>query len=152
MRIVIAAIGRAKDGPEQALIQEYAKRLPWKLEIREMEARGGLPPEKRRAEEERLLLSACEGMERVVALDERGKSLSSREFSGVLSRWRGEGVASCAFVIGGADGLAETLRARAALMLSFGAMTWPHLLARAMLTEQLYRAHSLISGHPYHRA
>ena len=87
-----------------------------------------------------------------LALDERGKSLTSEAFAKTLARWRDEGTADVAFVIGGADGLADTLRKRARLLLSLGAMTWPHMLVRGLLAEQLYRAERIWAGHPYHRA
>ena len=86
-----------------------------------------------------------------MALDERGRSLSSAAFADYLGRRRDEGVADLAFVIGGADGLAERVRSRADLVLSLGAPTWPHLLVRGLLAEQLYRAQSILAGHPYHR-
>ena len=86
-----------------------------------------------------------------MALDERGRQLGSRDFAQKLGAWRDQGVAEIAFVIGGADGLAESLRRRADLTLSLGQMTWPHMLARAMLVEQIYRAQQILAGHPYHR-
>ena len=89
---------------------------------------------------------------RLIALDMRGKSLSSEDFAALLSRWRDEGAGDLAFAIGGAEGLDDTLCAAAALTLSLGAMTWPHMLVRVMLAEQLYRAQTILTGHPYHRA
>jgi 23S rRNA (pseudouridine1915-N3)-methyltransferase len=88
---------------------------------------------------------------RLIALDERGKTLASGDFAALLGRWRDEGLGELAFAIGGAGGLDASLREAAALTLSFGPMTWPHLLTRALLAEQLYRAQSILTGHPYHR-
>jgi 23S rRNA (pseudouridine1915-N3)-methyltransferase len=88
----------------------------------------------------------------IIVLDQRGKTLSSEDFATRLGRWQDEGVGDLAFIIGGADGLDPAWRQRAALVLSLGAMTWPHVLARVMLAEQLYRAQSILAGHPYHRA
>ena len=89
---------------------------------------------------------------RTVLLDERGKTLSSEEFAAILGRWRDEGVREARFVLGAADGHSEAERDSADLLLAMGAMTWPHLLARAMLLEQLYRATTIVAGHPYHRS
>lgn len=152
LNIVIAAIGRARSGPEQALFETYTARLPWKVEVKELEIRKELAAEQRRAREGELLLGAIPDGARAVALDERGKSESSAAFAARLGRWRDEGIRTVAFLIGGADGLNEAVRKRADLVLSLGVMTWPHLLVRGLLAEQLYRAHSILSGHPYHRA
>src|SRR5690606_11801728 len=126
------------------------KRLPWKLQCREFEVKLD-DPAKRKAREGEQLLEACKGYARIVALDESGKDLSSRQFAEQLKRWQGDGDSSVAFVIGGADGLSPELLKAAHLKWSLGRVTWPHMLVRAMLAEQLYRAHSLITGHPYHR-
>lgn len=152
MNIVIAAIGKARSGPEQTLFDTYAARLPWKIDIKELEIKKELAADVRRAREGELLLGAIPDGARMVALDERGKNEGSAAFATRLGRWRDDGVRTIAFVIGGADGLDEPVRKRADLVLSLGAMTWPHLLVRGLLAEQLYRAHSILSGHPYHRA
>jgi 23S rRNA (pseudouridine1915-N3)-methyltransferase len=89
---------------------------------------------------------------RTVLLDERGRALSSEDFAAILARWRDEGVREARFVLGAADGHSDAARAGADLLLAMGAMTWPHLLARAMLMEQLYRATTIVAGHPYHRS
>ncbi len=150
MRIVIAAVGRARAGPLRDLYDEYARRIGWPLVLREVEARQPLPPERLKAREGELLLAAAPQGARIVALDERGRLLSSRAFAGQVGRWRDEGV-DVAFLIGGADGHGAAVRQRADLLLSFGPMTWPHMLVRAMLAEQLWRAQSILAGHPYHR-
>lgn len=153
VRITIAAIGKtAARSPENALFQEYAKRLPWKLELKEHELKKQLSPHDRKAQEAALLLESTKQAQRLVALDERGETLGSEEFARTLARWQQQGASHIGFVIGGSDGLDESARSKASLVLSFGRLTWPHMLARAMLAEQLYRAHTLISGHPYHRA
>lgn len=155
MRITVACIGRAgraKHDAAQSLIESYRERLPWPVTIREVEDRkqGGSVAE-RKAREADLLLAAVPKGAVLVALDERGKGLSSRQFAEILEKWRDAGEQEVAFLIGGADGLGPALTARARLTLSLSAMTWPHLLARVMLLEQLYRAWSLQAGHPYHR-
>lgn len=116
----------------------YEKRMTWPLRHTELPDTGGKVPEP-------------VGQARAVILDERGKDLSSEELAIVLGRWRDEGVREARFLIGAADGHDEATRREADLVLSFGRATWPHLIARAMLAEQLYRATSILAGHPYHR-
>lgn len=152
MRLHIIAIGRLKPGPHQALARHYAERLTWPLAIREVEEKRPLPPPELREREAALLLQALPKEARLVALDGRGKALSSEGFAERLARWQSEGAGDVAFVIGGAEGLGETVLRQAQLVLSLGAMTWPHLLVRGMLLEQLYRAQQILAGHPYHRA
>ncbi|HKF73311.1 MAG TPA: 23S rRNA (pseudouridine(1915)-N(3))-methyltransferase RlmH [Stellaceae bacterium] len=151
MRLLIAAVGRIKAGPLADLQSEYVKRLGGSITIKEVEERRALPPAERKAREGDLLLAALPEEAVVVALDERGKSLASTTFAERLQRWQGDGVKTLAFVIGGADGLAQPTVQRANLVLSLGTMTWPHLLARILLLEQLYRAQQILNGHPYHR-
>lgn len=122
------------------------------LVLREVEERRKLPVDQHKAAEAALLLAEIPKGATVVALDARGKSLSSEDFAIRLGRWRDDSVGDLAFVIGGADGLDRGILERAAFTLSLGSMTWPHLLARAMLAEQIYRAQSILIGHPYHRA
>lgn len=151
MKLTIAAIGKMKDtSPEARLVQEYLKRLPWKITIREFDVKHADAATRQRREAD-LLLAACEGADTIIALDERGRDLSSRELAKQFSQWQGGGASHLAIVIGGADGLHESLRTRAGLLLSFGRLTWPHMLVRAMLAEQLYRVSSILEGHPYHR-
>ena len=148
MRIVVAAVGRGRDDPAQQLFESYRRRLPWPLELREVRAGGGNAGREREAAA--LLKGLPEGAY-VVALDGTGKALTSEAFARRLARIRDDGAAVVAFLIGGADGHGAPARARADLLLSLGPMTWPHLLVRAMLAEQLWRAASILSGHPYHR-
>lgn len=152
MRLWLAAVGRVKPGPELDLFNQYSKRLAAPVVVREVEEKRPLPTAERMSREAELLLGALPPQAVVVALDERGKAMGSVDFATRLSRWRDDGVADLAFVIGGADGHGEAVRQRAALLLSFGAMTWPHMLVRAMLAEQLWRAQAIAAGHPYHRA
>jgi 23S rRNA (pseudouridine1915-N3)-methyltransferase len=152
VKLTIAAIGRAGRGPERDLYEHYAGRLRWPLTLRELEEKKKLPPAQLIQREGELLLGAVPDKAVLVALDRRGKVIDSAGFARRLERWRDDSATDIAFLIGGADGHTEALLERAELVLSFGAMTWPHLLARAMLAEQIYRAQQLLAGHPYHRA
>jgi 23S rRNA (pseudouridine1915-N3)-methyltransferase len=152
LKLTFACIGRAGRGPERDLYEHYAGRIRWSLTLRELEEKKKLPPAELIRREGELLLDAVPDKSVLVALDRRGKVLDSEAFARRLERWRDDGMADIAFLIGGADGHGEPLLAKASLVLSFGAMTWPHLLARAMLAEQIYRAQQLLAGHPYHRA
>jgi 23S rRNA (pseudouridine1915-N3)-methyltransferase len=148
---LIAAVGRMKAGPLAELQSEYVKRLSGPIGIKEVEERRTLPPADRKAKEGELLLAALPEDALLVALDERGTTLTSAGFADRLQRWRLDGVKTLAFAIGGADGLAQPLVQRSSVSLSLGVMTWPHLLARILLLEQLYRAQQILAGHPYHR-
>jgi 23S rRNA (pseudouridine1915-N3)-methyltransferase len=150
MRLTIIAVGRHKAGPLKALQEFYAERIRWPLTIREVEERRKLPPAELKAREGELILGALPKDAGLIALDGRGKSLSSSDFANRLATWR-DADANLAFVIGGADGLTDAVLNQATLTLSLGAMTWPHLLVRGMLLEQLYRAQQILAGHPYHR-
>ncbi|SDG35041.1 23S rRNA (pseudouridine1915-N3)-methyltransferase [Limimonas halophila] len=150
MRITLAAVGRLKRGPERELVDSYLARLPWAVLEKEVVERRSLPAEQLREREGERLLAALSPDAVVVVLDPGGRELTSPQFAERLSGWRDTGV-DVAFAIGGADGLSEAVRSRADLRLSFGAQTWPHMLARVMLAEQLYRAAAILSGHPYHR-
>jgi 23S rRNA (pseudouridine1915-N3)-methyltransferase len=152
MRLMIAAIGRTGRGPERDLYEHYAGRIRWPLVLRELEEKRKLPPPQLMQREGELLLGAAPIGATLVALDRRGKVLDSEAFAARLGAWRDSSVSDLAFLIGGADGHTEPLLKKSALVLSFGAMTWPHLLARGMLAEQIYRAQQLLAGHPYHRA
>ena len=151
MRILICAVGKARNEPARAVYENYARLVRWPLELIEVEERKPLPTDRRRAAEGALLLRAVPSDAVVVALDETGKSLSSRSLASHIGRWRDDGRSCIAFVIGGADGLDAAVRGRAELVLSLGALTWPHLLVRGMLAEQIYRSQQILSGHPYHR-
>jgi 23S rRNA (pseudouridine1915-N3)-methyltransferase len=134
----IVARGKIGRSPEAELVDRYVKRMSWPTKLTELPDRGGKVPE---------LPANCVS----IVLDERGKALSSAELAKKLECWRDEGRREARFLIGAADGHEEEQRKRADLLLSFGAATWPHLLVRAMLAEQLYRATSILANHPYHR-
>ncbi len=139
MLLHIIARGRIARSPEGELVDRYEKRIGWPVKLTELPESGGRVPEPQ---------TPC----RTVLLDERGKQLSSEELAQLLGRWRDDGMREARFVIGAADGHSTEERAEADLLLAFGKATWPHLLARAMLMEQLYRATTILAGHPYHRA
>lgn len=145
MRIEIIAVGRLKQGPQKDLFDAYLKRMSWQAGCRETES--GKTPE----EEEKKILPLLAKQGKVIALDERGKDLSSADFARRIGAWQIEGASNFTFIIGGADGLSENIRARADLTLAFGRQTWPHQMVRIMLIEQLYRAQQILAGHPYHR-
>ena len=138
MLLHIIARGKIGRSPEAELTERYLKRISWPTKMTELPDRGGILPD-------------AAGNAVTVVLDERGKALSSMELARKLEGWRDTGRRETRFLIGAADGHAEDLRDKADLMISFGPATWPHLLARAMLAEQLFRATSILANHPYHR-
>lgn len=138
MLLHIIARGRIGRGAEAELVDRYVKRLSWPFRLTELPGKGGRMP-------------ASEPETRTVMLDETGEMLASREIAGRLEAWRDGGAREVRFLIGAADGFDAAERAGADLLLSFGRATWPHLLARAMLAEQLWRATSILANHPYHR-
>lgn len=148
--ITILAIGTMKRGGQAHALDEYVQRIRWPLAIKVFDLKDS-HPEKLQEKESAALLSACPKDAFIIALDERGKTLKSSEFSAKLQEWRQIHNRPLAFLIGGADGHHEHLRKKADFLLSFGTMTWPHRLARIMLVEQLYRAQQIAAGHPYHR-
>jgi len=134
----IVARGRIGRGPEADLVERYLKRVSWPTKVSELPDIGGRVPD---------LAPAT----RMVVLDETGRDLPSRELAAILGRWRDDGVREARFLLGAADGHETETRDKADLLLAFGKATWPHLMARAMLAEQLWRATSILAGHPYHR-
>jgi 23S rRNA (pseudouridine1915-N3)-methyltransferase len=134
----IVARGKIGRSPEAELVERYLKRISWPTRLTELPDRGGTVP-------------PLPSNSITVALDERGPALASTELASRLERWRDEGRREVRFLIGAADGHGKDGRAAADLLLSFGPATWPHLLVRAMLAEQLFRATSILAGHPYHR-
>lgn len=160
MRLTIAAVGRLKDGPERALLEKYrdrfesaAKRLGFgPVAWHEISESRAADVAKRRDEEGAALLKLVRDAAFVIALDERGKLLTSAAFAKVLAKTRDGGAKTAGIVIGGPDGLSQAVRDAAQLQLALGAITLPHGLARIVLAEQLYRAATILSGHPYHRA
>lgn len=152
MRLLIAAVGKMKAGIEKDLFAQYAERLPWPVEMKEINPCKDSSSDVRKTREAEALLNLVPAGSMIVAMDERGTVETSEAFSSRLARWRDGGARTLAFLIGGADGHGKAVLAKAQHKLSLGPMTWPHLLVRALLAEQLYRAHSILSGHPYHRA
>mgnify|MGYP000862980659 CR=1 FL=1 len=151
MKLWLAAVGRARGGPARDLFDEYAGRLTWPFTLREVEVKKRLSSDELKRQEADLLLAAVPAGATIVALDERGRMLDSPAFAHKIGQWRDSGVGDLAFLIGGADGHGEAVRQRADVLMAFGPMTWPHMLVRGMLTEQLYRAQQILAGHPYHR-
>lgn len=139
MKLHVIARGKIGRSPEAELVARYEKRIAWPLQLTELPESGGKLPAP---------LTPC----RTILLDEHGQQLSSEEFAALLEGWRDSGIREARFLIGAADGHGDAARQEADLLLAFGAVTWPHLLARAMLMEQLFRATSILAGHPYHRA
>lgn len=159
MRLLIAAVGRLKAGPERELLARYLDRANASgkalalapvdvIEIPESNARGA---DKRRADEAKALGAAIPDKAKLILLDERGKAFSSEDFAKRLAKFRDDGAQATAFLIGGADGLDESLRKKADLTVAYGAATFPHQIVRILLAEQIYRAVTILSGHPYHR-
>lgn len=154
MRCHLIAVGKwPKAGPEKAVFDTYAGRLvaPFSLTLREVEEKKRLSGDALKAREADLLLGAVPDGAIVVALDERGKSMGSRDFANKIGQWRDEGRRDLAILIGGADGLDGRVRATSDLTLNLGLLTWPHMLVRGLIAEQLFRAQCILSGHPYHR-
>jgi len=160
MRLTIAAVGRTRESPEQALCDLYCERartIAPKLGISKVElliidtSRAATPEARIKEEAEKLSAKLPQAAHRI-ALDEAGRAMSSETFSGHIRRLADSGTRDLVFLIGGPDGLAPALRDGAQERLAFGPQTWPHLLVRAMLAEQIYRAFAILSGHPYHRA
>jgi 23S rRNA (pseudouridine1915-N3)-methyltransferase len=160
MRLMVAAIGRLKAGPERELAERFRDRIAKAgravalrdVEIVEIRESKAADTARRVLEESIALANVIPERAVVVALDETGENLDSGSFTGVLRTWRDAGRPAAVFCIGGADGLGEDVKRRADLKLAFGAATWPHQLVRIMLLEQLYRAVTILAGHPYHRA
>jgi len=151
MRLTIVAVGRAKAGPERDLFDHYKRRITSPFDVREVEEKKSLSgPELKRREATLLDGAVPQGAIRV-ALDENGRNLSSREFASKLGNWRDEGIRDLVFIIGGADGLDKTILESCQLRLCLGKQTWPHMLVRGLITEQIYRAQCILAGHPYHR-
>jgi 23S rRNA (pseudouridine1915-N3)-methyltransferase len=159
MRLIVIAVGRMKQGPERELAERYRKRFDEigrklglrGLEIREVSESRAREAQARIAEEAAAISALVPENSVLVALDEHGDNIDSAGLARHLGRFRDQSVANTVFVIGGADGLSPELRAKQKLELAFGTATWPHQLVRVMLLEQLYRAATILSGHPYHR-
>jgi 23S rRNA (pseudouridine1915-N3)-methyltransferase len=143
LSIDIIAVGKLKNDPLLDVFEDYKKRLTWKFSLTELDGQT-------QAEQLSKITEKLNPRAALVVMDERGKSLPSRDFAARIDGWQTtHGIVQ--FVIGGADGLSDDIRKRASLLLSFGAQTWPHMMARTMLMEQIYRAQQILAGHPYHR-
>ncbi|WP_428648426.1 23S rRNA (pseudouridine(1915)-N(3))-methyltransferase RlmH [Roseibium sp.] len=159
MRFTLSCIGRMKAGADKDLFDRYLDRARktgrglgiTDVALHEMPESRAQRPEDRKADEAKALLGGLAGGARLVVLDENGKNLTSPKFSERLEAWKDEGVPEVVFAIGGADGHGAEVLSRADLKLALGAMTWPHQIARILLAEQIYRAMTIQSGHPYHR-
>ena len=159
MRIIIAAVGKLKSGPETELADRYAKRATQTgralglkaIEVMEIRESRADEPAKRMLEEAIAIANVIPPGAAVVLLDVKGENRDSDQLAAQLSAWRANDSPAVVFIIGGADGFAPSLRDKANLRLSFGAATWPHQLVRVMLLEQIYRATTILTGHPYHR-
>jgi 23S rRNA (pseudouridine1915-N3)-methyltransferase len=152
LRITVAAVGRDRASLTRDLFDAYCKRSSWPIRLVEIAPRRLGPPERRLADEAERVLRALPSGALRVALDEHGRQLDSLGFARQLGAWRAAGEIELGFLIGGPDGLAASVLEQAAAVIAFGAMTWPHRLVRVMLAEQLYRAETILAGHPYHRA
>jgi 23S rRNA (pseudouridine1915-N3)-methyltransferase len=159
MRVVVIAIGRLKQGPERELVERYrgrfddiGRKLGFRgLEIHEISESRARDAATRIAEEAAAISALLPEKYVLVTLDERGDNVDSASFAGHLGRWRDQSAANTIFVIGGADGLSPELQRKAKLRIAFGSATWPHQMVRVMLLEQIYRAATILAGHPYHR-
>ncbi len=155
MKVSISAVGRLRNSPEKELIDDYLSRFsklskPFGLSLNsviEIESKKSGGPKS----EAKLLIKSFQRNSKIIALDERGETFSSKEFTKYLSDWATDGVGYCHVVIGGPDGLDKSVIEKSNLIVSFGKMVWPHMLARVMIAEQLYRAATILAGNPYHR-
>jgi 23S rRNA (pseudouridine1915-N3)-methyltransferase len=150
LKIEIIAVGRIKRGPFHELVTEYSERIRWPLTIHTIESRH-TDPKEAQADEIKKIFEKLSNDAFVIVLDERGDGLRSLDFAQTIRKLQDNGNGYLQFIIGGADGLTDEVRNKANLLLSFGQQTWPHLLARVMLLEQIYRAQQIMAGHPYHR-
>lgn len=152
MRLLILAVGKLKKNtPEDTLIQNYIKNAVYPITVKEIDIHKNLPTEQQKKEESASLLKAVPPHTKIIVLDEKGAQMTSRDFAGTLSKWQDAGCEQVAFLIGGAYGHSTDLKDKADLLLSLGKMTMPHMLARVVLTEQLYRAGLIAQNHPYHK-
>jgi len=151
MNIVILAVGRMKKGPEKNLWDFYARRLRWSLILKEVEVKNSFGAEQIKRKEADLLLSKVPKGAFLITMDQKGLALSSVDFANNILDWQDGGINDLAIAIGGSEGLDNVILDKANLSISMGSMTWPHMLARVMLLEQVYRAQCILNGHPYHK-
>jgi len=150
LKVTILAAGKMRKGPLQDLVNEYTKRIQWNLTIHEIESKQTAAAAVQQDEAEKML-EKLDPNAFTIVLDERGNGLKSIDFAQTIEKLSAQGENHFQFIIGGADGLTDEVRGQANLLLSFGQQTWPHMLARVMLLEQVYRAQQINAGHPYHR-
>jgi 23S rRNA (pseudouridine1915-N3)-methyltransferase len=159
VKLLLVGVGRLKSGPERELVARYAERCAGggrkigltAFDLREIDESRARRPDDRKAEEAQALRALLPAGARVICLDERGRTMDSEAFAARIGEWRDAAAPTCAVVIGGPDGLDPEFCTRADLVLAFGALTWPHQLVRVLAAEQLFRAMTILSGHPYHR-
>ena len=150
MKISIAAIGILKEKSLEKLFSKYILSLPWKVSLHEKKPFTNKNKTVRISQEEIFLFEKLKSCKTLIVLDENGEQFTSKEFAAKICNWE-QDIDNIGFAIGGPDGVSEVLKQKATILLSFGNMTWPHLLTRIMLAEQLYRASAIIAKHPYHR-
>ncbi len=153
MHISILSIGKFENSPHKTVFETYVKRLKWKIELREFELKNAknLSSDEVKKGEGELILKALKPSSKLIICDENGKQFKSRDFAKLISDCGVSGDSNLTFVIGGSDGLSQEILKKPSLKISFGLMTLPHLMVRSILAEQLYRAQTIIEGHPYHR-
>lgn len=153
MRITIISIGKFENSPHRAVFETYLKRLKWKIDLVEFDLKNSqnFSVEKIKTGEGALILKALRPSSKLIALDENGRQFKSRDFAKLISDFALQGDSDLTFAIGGANGLSDEVLKKSALKISFGVMTFPHLMVRSILAEQLYRVATIIDGHPYHR-
>ena len=151
MNIIIIAVGRIRSGPEKTLIENYSRRIKWPIEFREVEEKKklkGLELKKRQGD---LLLNQCPPESKIIVLDQCGKNLPSTKLASIFKNWQSNRVKEVCILIGGADGVDENISENVDLTISLSKMTFPHMLARIVLVEQIYRSETIINNHPYHK-
>lgn len=154
MEFSILSIGRWKASPEKSLFESYSRRMPWQIHLIELDSRERDDLQKQKQEEAQRMRDTCKqlGVRKIVVLDECGRDWTSRELASNIRRWQDEqAIRKVAVIIGGHAGVDAQLRSEADVCLSLGKMTWPHLLVRALIAEQLYRSFCILNNHPYHR-
>ncbi len=149
-KVDVIVVGKVKKGSWYDLIQDYVSRIKWPLNLIEVESKY-TDAKAQQAHEQRLILEKLDEKSFIIVLDERGDGLRSLDFSQTLQKIQGTGVDKITFLVGGAEGFTDDIRNKANMMISFGQQTWPHVMVRVMLLEQIYRAQQIIAGHPYHR-
>jgi 23S rRNA (pseudouridine1915-N3)-methyltransferase len=153
MKITIISMGKFENSPFKAVFENYAKRIKWRVELKELELKNAqsLSSIELKTREAALILKEIKPQTKLIILDENGTEYKSRQFATMLTNLAVRGDSNITFIIGGSDGLAEEILQKPATKISLGLMTFPHLMVRVILIEQLYRAQTIIEGHPYHR-